>query len=290
MPLIFVPTPLGNLRDVTLRALDALRDADLIVAEDTRVARKLLSALNLPSKPCWSYRDQNARTVTAGILERARTESVVVTSDAGMPGVSDPGAELIAAARVAGVPIDVLPGPSAAFGTAVLSGFPLDRFTFEGFAGRTARERTSGFDRALRSGATSIWYESPRRILSTLDALAKLAPDVTVFLVREYTKMHEQQLLGTPATVAAALPDPVRGEIAFALAPYLGAAGESHTSVGDRTVDEAIDSLLQSGERTNAIAKELAARGLGGRTELYARVVERKRGKGETPPGERRAR
>jgi 16S rRNA C1402 (ribose-2'-O) methylase RsmI len=108
--------------------------------------------------------------------------------------------------------------------------------------------------------------------------------------VREYTKMHEQQLLGTPAAVAAALPDPIRGEIAFALAPYREPDGAPHLSAGDRSVDEAIDALLQSGERTNAIAKELAARGLGGRTELYARVVERKRGKGDAAPGERRAR
>jgi 16S rRNA (cytidine1402-2'-O)-methyltransferase len=290
VPLIVVPTPLGNLRDVTVRALDVLREADLIVAEDTRVARKLLSGLGLPAKPCWSYREQNARTVTAGILERARTETVAVTSDAGMPGVSDPGSELVAAARAAGVAVEVLPGPSAAFGVAVLSGFRLDRFSFEGFAGRTARERSEGFARALRSGATSLWYESPRRIRATLDALAKLAPDATVFLVREYTKMYEQQLLGTPAAVAAALPEPVRGEIAFALAPYSGAAEPARTSAGDRTVDEAIDALLQNGERTNSIAKELAARGFGGRTELYARVVARKRGKADERPGERPAR
>jgi 16S rRNA (cytidine1402-2'-O)-methyltransferase len=290
VPLIFVPTPLGNLRDVTVRALDVLRDADLIVAEDTRVARKLLSGLGLPAKPCWSYREQNARTVTAGIIERARTETIAVTSDAGMPGVSDPGSELVAAARAAGIAIEVLPGPSAALGVAVLSGFPLHRFSFEGFPGRTGRDRSNDFARALRAGVTSIWYESPRRIHTTLAALAKLAPDATVFLVREYTKMHEQQVLGTPSAVAGALTEPVKGEIAFAIAPYRGAAETEHASAGDRTVDEAIDALLQTGQRTNSIAKELAARGLGGRTELYARVLARKRGKADEEPGERPAR
>src|SRR5271166_5561702 len=133
MPLVFVPTPLGNLRDVTLRAVDTLREAELIVAEDTRVARKLLRALGLPAREIWSYREANAKSVTAPILERARGSLVAVTSDAGMPGISDPGSELIAAAREAGVPVEVLPGPSAALGVALLSGFPLRRFSFEGF-------------------------------------------------------------------------------------------------------------------------------------------------------------
>ena len=168
MPLVFVPTPLGNLRDVTLRALDALRDADLIVAEDTRVARKLLRAFDLHGREIWSYREANARRVTPAILERARTALVVVTSDAGMPGISDPGSELIAAARAAGTPVEVLPGPSAATAVALLSGFPLRRFTFEGFPPRTPATRRSHFAHALQSDATTIWYESPQRISAAL--------------------------------------------------------------------------------------------------------------------------
>src|SRR5580658_5655151 len=112
MPLVFVPTPLGNLRDVTLRALDVLRQADLVVAEDTRVARKLLHALGIEGREIWSYREQNAAGATPGILERARASLVAVTTDAGMPGISDPGSELGAAARAAGVPVELLPGPS----------------------------------------------------------------------------------------------------------------------------------------------------------------------------------
>lgn len=290
MPLIVVATPLGNLRDITLRALDALRDAELIVAEDTRVARKLLSALDLPAKPCWSYREQNARSVTDGILQRARNGVVALTTDAGMPGVSDPGTELIAAARDAGIDIEVLPGPSAVLGVAVLSGFPLDRFCFEGFVARTARDRNAGFLRALRSGVTSIWYESPRRIRATLESLDAIAPAARTFLVREYTKMHEQQILGTPSQVAAALPEPVRGEIAFALAAGALTAVEDQSDTARAQLDDDIDVLLAAGERTNDIAKELAARGRGTRGELYDRVVERKRGKGDAATGERPAR
>ncbi|MBV8491521.1 MAG: 16S rRNA (cytidine(1402)-2'-O)-methyltransferase [Candidatus Eremiobacteraeota bacterium] len=258
MPLVFVPTPLGNLRDVTLRALDTLRDADVIVAEDTRVARKLLAALGLPGRSIWSYREQNAASATAGILERARTALVAVTSDAGMPGISDPGCALVAAAREAGVEVEVLPGPSASLGLALLSGFPLERFAFEGFPPRSAGARRAAFARALEAGATTLWYESPQRIRGTLQDLAAVAPDAAVFLLREYTKMHEERLSGTPAEVAAALAESVRGEVAFAVAPYR--AAERGEDADPNAFEDAIDALLASGHRVGDIRKALYAR------------------------------
>jgi 16S rRNA (cytidine1402-2'-O)-methyltransferase len=283
MPLVFVPTPLGNLRDVTLRALDALRDADLIVAEDTRVARKLLRGLGIEGREIWSYREQNARGATPGILERARDSLVAVTSDAGMPGISDPGSDLIAAARTAGVAVEVLPGPSAATGVALLSGFSLRRFTFEGFPPRTSAARRDRFARALHAGTTSIWYESPQRIHAALADLAAVAPDALVFAVREYTKLHEQQLWGTPASVVAQLPEPVRGEIAFAVAPY---DRQDSAAPGSETAGAAIDALLAEGERVGEVAKLLAARGFGTRQELYARAATQK-ARRKTPIKER---
>jgi 16S rRNA (cytidine1402-2'-O)-methyltransferase len=273
MPLVFVPTPLGNLRDVTLRALDALRDAELIVAEDTRVARKLLGGLGLEGREIWSYREANAERVTAAILERARTALVAVTSDAGMPGVSDPGSELIAAARSAGISVEVLPGPSAALGVALLSGFSLRRFTFEGFPPRTSTARRERFARALADDATTIWYESPQRIRGTLADLAAVAPEAQVFVVREYTKRYEQQLLGTPQSLIASLADPVRGEVAFAIAPQ-AAASASPPSFEDAS--SAIEALLADGHRVGEVAKLLAARGFGDRQQLYARAAARK--------------
>lgn len=258
MPLVFVPTPLGNLRDVTLRALDALREADVIVAEDTRVARKLLSALGLPGRPIWGYREQNAATATAGILEKARTGLVAVTSDAGMPGISDPGSALVAAAHDAGVDVDVLPGPSACLGLALLSGYPLQRFSFEGFPPRSTAARRAAFARALESGATTLWYESPQRVRGALTDLAEVAPDARVFLVREYTKMHEERLTGTPADVARRLPEPLRGEVAFAVAPYERTESTDPEVAGE--LDDAIDALLASGRRVGEIRKALYAR------------------------------
>jgi len=273
MALVFVPTPLGNLRDVTLRAVDVLANAELIVAEDTRVARKLLRALDLDAPEIWSYREQNAHRVTAAIVGRAAEALVAVTSDAGMPGISDPGSDLIAAARDAGVTVEVLPGPSAAMGVALLSGFALRRFAFEGFPPRSSAARRERFARALGGGVTTIWYESPRRIAAALTDLAAVAPGAQVFLVREYTKMHEQQCWGTPRGVLAQLPDPVLGEVAFAIAPY-----DAQTSAPAATQDAgaAMDALLADGRRIGEVAKLLASRGFGDRRELYARAAARK--------------
>jgi 16S rRNA (cytidine1402-2'-O)-methyltransferase len=277
MPLQLVATPLGNLGDITARGLDALRQADLIVAEDTRVARKLLSAFAIGPKELWSYREQNAASVTAGILERAREQRVVLVTDAGMPGISDPGSELVAAARDAGVAVEALPGPSAVLGAAVLSGFPLRRFCFEGFPARTSTERRAQLATALRSGMTTIWYESPQRILATLADLDALAPDARVFVLREYTKRFEQQICGTPAYTASSLELPVRGEIAFAIAPY---AIDERPAASEAEIDAAIDAHLAAGMSARDAARALAGEGLGDRRTLYARASERKARRG----------
>jgi 16S rRNA (cytidine1402-2'-O)-methyltransferase len=279
MGLTFVPTPLGNLRDITLRSLDALREAQLIVAEDSRVARRLLTALAIAAPPIWTYHEHNAATATAAILERAATERVVVVTDAGMPGISDPGIALVAAGRAAGIPLEVLPGPTAFACAAVLAGFDVRRFRFEGFPPRTSGARRAAFAEAMASGVPSVWYESPHRIGDALADLAAIAPDVRTFVLREFTKLHEQQLAGTPAEVAAALPDPVRGEIAFVIDGRLAAAPVA----SEAGIDEQIDALLAAGKSTAAIAKQLAASGAGERNALYARVGAR-RSEGARPP------
>jgi 16S rRNA (cytidine1402-2'-O)-methyltransferase len=273
--LTFVPTPLGNLRDITLRALDVLRECDLIVAEDTRVARRLLSALDLPSKPIWSYREQNAATATDSILERARDRLVAVVTDAGMPGISDPGRELVAAARAAGIAIDVLPGPCAFVCAAVLSGFDIARLAFGGFVPRAHGERERAFRSAFASGVATAYYESPNRIVTTLEHLAVLAPDDPVFVARELTKRFEQQLAGTPNVVLAALETPVRGEIVLVLAAIAPRAGPPPQS---SDVAAAIDAELAAGTSPSRAAKALAARGFGDRSTLYRRIAERKGG------------
>ena len=279
----FVPTPLGNLRDITLRALDALRDAELIVAEDTRVARKLLTAHGIAGTQMWTYHEHNAAGSTEAILARAAAGNVAVVTDAGMPGISDPGSALVAAARAAGVAVDVLPGPTAFACAAVLSGFDVRRFVFEGFPARTSGARKAAFRAAIARGIPSVWYESPHRIAAALADLADVAPDIPTFLVREFTKMFEQQIAGTPAMVAAALPNPMRGEVAFVID---AGVATPDPDAEDVALDDRIDALLATGASTSAIAKQLAASGAGERQALYARVGERRsEGADATAPG-----
>jgi len=278
--LTFVPTPLGNLRDITLRALDVLRDCALVVAEDTRVARRLLNAHGIAGKRVLGYREQNAAQVTTHILALAQHELVAVTSDAGMPGLSDPGRELLQAARAAGIAIDVLPGPVAFVCAAVLSGFPLVGLGFGGFLPRTLEARAQALQAALESGVACAWYESPQRIVATLEALEKLDPAATVFVAREMTKLHEQQILGTPAQALAALERPVRGEITLVLGPRDASA----TPLRGGDLGAAIDAALEAGLSVAAAAKMLARERGENRAELYARVAARKRERSGKPP------
>jgi 16S rRNA (cytidine1402-2'-O)-methyltransferase len=172
----------------------------------------------------------------------------------------------------------VRPGPVAFVCAAVLSGFDLRRFTFAGFPPRGGAARRAAFRAALVD--TTVWYEAPHRIRESLADLAAVAPERRVFLVRELTKLHEQQVVGTPAEVAAALAEPVRGEIAFVVegkAPEIVAA----EAPSDAELDAAIDALSAEGLTTSAIAKRLAEAGHGERRHLYARASDRRGGRAE---------
>ena len=269
MPLVFVPTPLGNLRDITVRALDTLRDCDLLVAEDTRVAARLLAGLALPRKPMRSYREQNAKLATGAILDAARAGLVAVTTDAGTPAISDPGSQLVAAARAAGVAVEVLPGPCAAIGAIALSGFEAARFSFEGFAPRNSSARRLAFRRALDSDIPSIWYEAPHRFAAALRDLALEAPTARVFFLREYTKMHEEQRLTTAQELLAELPDTLKGEIAFVLEPPPKAPNVAATI---SELDAAILTCFSQDCSAAQTAKRLSAEGMGERSVIYARA------------------
>ena len=271
MSLILVPTPLGNLRDITIRALDTLREASLIVAEDTRVTRKLLSAHQISPRDLTTYNEYTSDSGIQAILDRAEHAIVAVVSDAGMPGICDPGSALVPLARARNIAVEVLPGPSAFLSAAVLSGFALIGLAFEGFVPRTDGQRRSAFLAALEQHRTSAWYETPHRIVATLTALHELAPDVPLFVLREYTKQFEQQIVGTAAAALAALPDPIRGEFVVMLdgRSYIAA-----DAVPD-DVDAQIDALLAAGRPPTVIAKRLAQAGLGSRNELYRRASSR---------------
>ena len=198
----FCPTPIGNLRDITLRVLDVLREADCIACEDTRVTLKLLNAYQI-RKPLLSYHAHNIPQATRDILKLVREGKVVAfVSDAGMPGIQDPGMELVLRLLEEGVPFEVLPGPSAFLLGVVYSGFAFSGFIFLGFLPRKGRERREILKKVLLLPQATVLYESPRRLLETLGDIREIAGgERRVLVARELTKLHEEILRGTVAEV-----------------------------------------------------------------------------------------
>ena len=217
--LVVVPTPIGNRQDITLRALESLKSADLIAAEDTRHSGLLLQHLGI-KKPFLSLHGHNESSRCAEVAERiAGGATVALITDAGTPGISDPGRRLVETCVARGLPVTVLPGPCAAVTALVGSGFPCDRFFFGGFlpvkSGRRHRELTEA---AARS-ETSVFYESPHRLTKTLAALTEVAPNRKLCVARELTKTFEEYRRGTAAELLAHYEaHPPKGEITLLIA------------------------------------------------------------------------
>jgi len=200
--LYLVAGPIGNLEDITLRALRVLREVNLVAAEDTRQAAKLLGHYGI-SKPTLSYHSHNWRQVAPQLIARLRRgESVALLSDAGLPGISDPGGELVALAGGEGIRVTVLPGPSALVAAAALSGFRLEGVSFWGFPPRRPGRRRRFLEALLKEGRPFVFYESPHRIVQTLADLADLEPGRLVAVARELTKVFEEVLRGCAQEVA----------------------------------------------------------------------------------------
>src|SRR6185503_12308285 len=192
MPLAVCATPIGNLDDVTLRVLDELRSADVVLCEDTRHTRVLLDRHDIAAR-LLSYHEHNEAKRTADLVPRlAAGERMALVSDAGLPGISDPGARLVAAALAAGVPVTVLPGASAVETALVASGFAGERYQFVGFLPRGAKALRSLWDELSRWPHPVVAFESPRRLPATLRSLADVDPERGVAVCRELTKKFEQ--------------------------------------------------------------------------------------------------
>lgn len=201
--LYVVGTPIGNLEDITLRALRILEEADLIAAEDTRRTRKLLSRYDIHT-PLTSYNEHNKIPRTPKLIAKMKDGArVALVSDAGMPGISDPGHDLITCALKKEIDVTVVPGPSSIIAALVLSGLPTGRFFFAGFAPRKKGERTRRLEELLASDATSILFESPNRLAALLETIAELAPERKVAVAREMTKKFEEVFRATAAETAA---------------------------------------------------------------------------------------
>jgi 16S rRNA (cytidine1402-2'-O)-methyltransferase len=198
--LTLVSTPIGNLGDITLRAIEVLRAADAILAEDTRHSRKLLSHLGIQTRPLVSYHDHNKERVTPGIVDRLLSgENIALVSDAGTPGVSDPGFYLVRAALEAGTPVTAAPGANAILPALVMSGFPTDAFIFEGFPPRKKGELARTIDALADEKRTVVYFVSPYRLQTVLQLFAERLPERELAIARELTKLHEEVVRGTAA-------------------------------------------------------------------------------------------
>lgn len=230
--LFLVPTPLGNLEDITLRALRVLRCVDWVAAEDTRRARVLFEAHGIRNTLISHHAHNEHREAPRLVARLMRGESGALITDAGMPGISDPGFLLAREARAGGVRVDVLPGPSAVTTALVASGFPPEPFCFVGYVPNTAGRRHAFLEQVRTESRTLVCFETPHRVRRTLSLAGEVLPDRQLALVREMTKLHEEVLRGSPADVSASLADPVRGEIVLVWAPLGRKRPEASTGSG----------------------------------------------------------
>ncbi|MEE1274792.1 MAG: 16S rRNA (cytidine(1402)-2'-O)-methyltransferase [Olegusella sp.] len=269
--LSMVGTPIGNLSDASPRVIETLRDADAVLCEDTRVTGKLLAHFGIRT-PLERADENVLASRIPGILERIGGGAhIAFVSDAGMPGVSDPGQRLVDAALDAGLPVEVIPGPSAVVCALVASGLPMERFFFEGFLPRKAgaqRERLAVL--AAIPGALVI-YESPRRVAATLGVVAEVMPVRQVALVRELTKLHEEVLRGTAAELAEQVSD-LKGECVLVIAPP--SKEELAPQVTAADLDDEIRAGLAAGESKSSLAKRLAKELSRPKSEIYDRILE----------------
>lgn len=254
-----VGTPIGNLSDMSPRAIEVLQNVDLIAAEDTRVFSKLAQHFDIKTKVV-SCHEHNERDVIDSLIEKVQSGiSLATVSDAGMPAISDPGFRLVRAARAAGVPVYMVPGPTAVISALVLSGFPTDRFTFCGFFD----EKKVREDNKIRH--TIIYYESPNRIMDTIKTLANVMPERQIAIVREITKIHEETIIGYPSDLMNI--EPPRGEIVLVVAPA------PDKKMSDEEISEIVNDIVANS--TKSAAAQLAQMTGISKKEAYKKLVNK---------------
>ncbi|HVO20021.1 MAG TPA: 16S rRNA (cytidine(1402)-2'-O)-methyltransferase [Anaeromyxobacter sp.] len=269
--LYVVATPIGNLGDLSPRAAQVLRSVQAVAAEDTRRTLRLYAHLGSPAPVLLSLPAFDERGRIEGVLERLGAgDDVALCTDAGTPGVSDPGAALVAAAWEAGVPVISVPGPSAALAALAASGFPADRFVFAGFLPRKGGGRAEALAWLARAGATAVLYEAGNRAADTLLDLQGALGDRPALVARELTKLHEELLRGPLSALSAALQGraEVRGEVTLVVGPPApGAAAVEERAV--EPLEEELRRRLLAGEPPSALAREVARARRLRRSDVY---------------------
>ena len=268
--LYIVATPIGNLGDLTARAADTLRRADLVAAEDTRVTAKLLQHIG-SNRPMAPYHDHNADVVRPKLIDRMQGEAIALVSDAGTPLISDPGYKLVRDARAAGIAITTLPGPCAAVAALTLAGLPTDRFLFAGFLPAKAGARATAIDELRSLRATLLFYESGSRLGSTLAALAERLGPRPAAVAREISKRFEEVVDGDLDVLAARYADhPPKGEIVIVVGP----PGDAPAATAE-DLDAMLTRALAGAPLKTAVAEVADALDLP-RKQVYARALEMK--------------
>ena len=266
-----VATPIGNLDDITLRALRILREVDRIACEDTRQTRKLLDRHGI-AKAMVSYHEHNERERAGELIEDlAAGQNIALVSDAGTPLIADPGYRLVAEARARGIAVTPIPGPSALLAGLSASGLPTDSFFFGGFLPAKKTQRQKVLEDCKTQAATLVFYETPHRIIEALDDIAEILGPRPMTLGRELTKIHEEFLMGEPAELREALAKrpSIKGEITLMI-------GKAEIRETDETsIEVAFDKLVEAGvPRMEAMKTVARERGLSKR-EVYQRLTER---------------
>jgi len=268
--LYIVATPIGNLGDLSPRAADILRRADVIAVEDSRVTAGLLRHIGTKT-PMVPYHDHSAEGVRPALIARMATQAVALVSDAGTPLISDPGFKLVRDARAAGHLVVTIPGPCAAVAALTLAGLPTDRFLFVGFLPSKMHARAEAIAEVATIRATLVMYESGPRLGACLAALLEGLGDREAAVTREISKKFEEAVTGTLSTLAARYADaPPRGEIVIVVAPP-GEAPPASAEDGDAALAEAL-TRLSTGQAASEVAKKLGL----DRKALYARALELK--------------
>lgn len=261
-------TPIGNMEDITVRVIKTLRSVDLIAAEDTRQALKICNRYHIRS-PLISYHEHNEKKRSKLLLEQLKSgKSIALVSNAGTPGLSDPGYRLIKACIEEGVAVEILPGPAAAIAALVVSGLATDKFVFEGFLPRRKGERGRALQRLVSESRTVILYESPHRILSLLQEMEELFEGRKVALVRELTKKFEEVVRGTPTEILSHLKSKApRGELVIVIE-----GSREKREYSDEFIRARLESLMTEGlSKRDAIAKVAAETGVARRI-IYEKV------------------
>ena len=264
-------TPIGNLGDITLRVLDTLREVDLIAAEDTRHSRKLLQHFQIKT-PLTSYHEHNEKKKSLELAEKLRDgKTIALISDAGLPGISDPGCEVIRLCREEGIPVDVLPGPNAALTALVLSGMPTEHFAFHGFLPSGTGERKRSLEQIANLPQTQIFYEAPHRLVATLKGMSEFFGEREAAVVRELTKLHQQVHRGTVLGLLEAFEETApRGECCIVIAPYIPVKPVGGPEEWCQEVKEGMSRGLNKKDAMKEVAKRYGVR----KTEVYQALLD----------------